>query len=112
MFFLRRPSPQILERFRQVAEQDSFSYSELCGTLKEPLPSGYNVDHNRVCLGRGEDTFERVCSALADWKMFDLGWVELMHPHGPVAPDQTVLILARAWGFYSLSASRVVAMIG
>ena len=46
-----------------------------------------------------------------NWKMFDLGWVELVHPSAPPATGQTVLILARTWGFYSLSASRVLAMI-
>jgi uncharacterized protein (UPF0548 family) len=34
-----------------------------------------------------------------------------MHPDAPPAPNQTVLILARAWGLYSLSASRVITMI-
>jgi uncharacterized protein (UPF0548 family) len=111
MFFLQRPSPQILERFRKIVEQDSFSYDELRATLEGPLPSGYIVDHNRVCLGDGEVLFKRACTALSEWRMFDLGWVELMHPSSPVAPGQTVLILARTWNLYSLSASRVVAMI-
>jgi uncharacterized protein (UPF0548 family) len=111
MFFFQRPSPQILARFRKVVEQDSFSYDELRATLEGPLPSGYAVDHNRVCLGHGEIVFERACRALMGWKMFDLGWVELMHPSSPVALGQTVLILAHTWNLYSLSASRVVAMI-
>jgi uncharacterized protein (UPF0548 family) len=34
-----------------------------------------------------------------------------MHPSSPVALGQTVLILAHTWNLYSLSASRVVAMI-
>jgi len=111
MFFLHRPSPQVVERFRQVAEQDSFSYGELGGTLKEPLPSGYNIDRNRVCLGHGEHVFERARKALSEWKMFDFGWAELIHPDAPIAPGQTVLIMAHTWSFYSLSASRVIAMV-
>ena len=111
MFFLKRPSSERIQRFQQIAEQDSFSYPELCATLKQPLPSGYNIDHNRVCLGRGKTVFERARAALSAWKMFDLGWVKLIHPPAPVAPRQTVLVLARTWGIYSLSASRVLTMI-
>lgn len=111
MFFFRHPSRQALDRFHSLAKQDSFSYSELRATLESPLPSGYAIDHNRVCLGRGEMVFERARRALMEWKMFDLGWVELIHPSSPVAPSQTVLILAHTWNLYSLSASRVLAMI-
>jgi hypothetical protein len=49
MFFLQRPTPQILEQFHQTAERDSLSYEEVCATLKDPLPSGYHIDHNRTC---------------------------------------------------------------
>lgn len=111
MFSFERPSPQSIQRFRQTAAQDSFSYSELRGTLREALPSGYNIDHNRVRLGSGKIIFECARSALSAWKMFDLGWIELIHPPAPIAPGLTVIILAHAWGLYSVSASRVLAMI-
>jgi uncharacterized protein (UPF0548 family) len=111
MFFFRRPSSQVLDRFQQLAEQDAFSYQEIGTTVDGHCPSGYNVDHNRICLGHGGDVFERACRSLDMWKMFELGWVELLHPAEPVAPGQTVLIIARAFGLYSLSASRVIAMI-
>ena len=111
MFFLKQPSSHGIQRFQQIAEQDSFSYPELCGTLKEPLPSRYNIDRNRVCLGQGKYVFERARSALSAWKMFDLGWVELMRTSAPIAPGQTVLVLAHTCGLHSLSASRVLMMI-
>ncbi len=111
MFLLQRPSPQIVQRFQPTAEQDSFSYGELRATLDGPLPLRYTVDHNRVCLGHGDAILARARRALMEWKMFDLGWVELIHPCSPVAPGQTVLILAHTWNLYSLSASRVLAMI-
>jgi uncharacterized protein (UPF0548 family) len=43
--------------------------------------------------------------------MFELGWVELLHPSEAVAPGQTVLVLAHTFGLSSLSASRVIAII-
>ena len=112
MFFIRRPSAQFLKRFQRIAEQDSFSYEELRTTLDGPLPSGYVVDHNRVRLGQGDLVFERARRALMEWKMFDLGWVELMHPSSPVVvPDRQSLSSHTHWNLYSLSASRVIEMI-
>jgi uncharacterized protein (UPF0548 family) len=111
MFFLRRPSTQRVNRFGRTAEQDTFSYAEVGATVAGIFPKGFSVDHNRIRLGAGMPLFERAYAALEAWKMFDLGWVELIHPAEPVAPGQTVLILAHTFGLYSLSASRVIAMI-
>lgn len=111
MFFFTRPTAQRIDRFRQMAKHDSFSYPEVGATLGEALPAQYNVDHNRIRLGEGRPLFEHSYTALLAWKMFDLGWVELLHPAEPVAPGQTVLVLARTLGLYSLSASRVISMI-
>ena len=111
MFFLSRPTAQRIARFRQTAKQDSFSYPEVGATLEGSFPDGYNLDHNRIRLGEGSGTFERACAALSEWKMFDIGWVELLHPHEPIVPGQTVLVLARTFGLYSLSANRVIGMI-
>ena len=111
MFFLSRPTAQCIDRFRQTAEQDTFSYPEVGATHEGMLPERYNMDHNRVRLGQGLSLFNHAYAALQAWNMFELGWVELLHPPEPVAPGQTVLVLARTFGLYSLSASRVIAMI-
>jgi uncharacterized protein (UPF0548 family) len=111
MFFLRRPTPQRIHRFRRAAEQDTFSYPEVGTTCGGVFPKGYTVDHNRIRLGEGMLLFQRAYAALQAWKMFELGWVELIHPAEPVTPGQTVLVLARTFGLYSLSASRVITMI-
>jgi uncharacterized protein (UPF0548 family) len=111
MFFLRRPTTQRINRFRSEAEQDSFSYPQVGAIGDSTLPEGFNVDRNRIRLGEGLPLFDRAYAALQVWKMFDIGWVELIHPAEPVAPGQTVLVLAHTFGLYSLSASRVITMI-
>jgi uncharacterized protein (UPF0548 family) len=111
MFFLSRPTMQRINRFRDAAEQDSFSYPQVGATCEGVIPEGYNVDHNRIRLGEGISLLERAHAALQAWKMFELGWVELIHPAEPMAPGQTVLVLAHTFGLYSLSANRVIAMI-
>ena len=111
MFFFTRPTAQRIDRFRQMATHDGFSYPEVGATLGEALPARYNVDHNRIRLGEGRTLFEEAHIALRTWRMFDLGWVELFHPPEPIAPGQIVLVLAHTISLYSLSASRVISMI-
>ena len=111
MFFLRRPTPQRIDRFWQIATSDDYSYPEVGRTFTGELPAGYNVDRYRVKLGHGDVCFRSACAALAAWKMFQLGWVELLHASGPPAPGMTVVVLAHTLGLYSLSASRVIATI-
>jgi uncharacterized protein (UPF0548 family) len=73
MFFLTRPTAQRIDRFRQTAEQDTFSYPEVGTTLEGVLPERYNLDQNRVRLGRGLSLFNQAYAALQAWKMFELG---------------------------------------
>ena len=89
MFFFRRPTAQRIDRFRQMATRETFSYPEVGATLKGEIPERYNLDRNRVRLGEGAVTFERASAALCEWKMFDIGWVELLHPREPCRlPDR------------------------
>jgi uncharacterized protein (UPF0548 family) len=111
MFFLRRPAAQRIERFRQMANQETFSYAEVGMTLEGSIPDAYNLDHNRIWLGKGTRRFEAAFTALRQWRMFDIGWVELLHPPELASAGQTVLVLAHTLGLYSLSASRVIEMI-
>src|ERR1700745_1903570 len=111
MFFLTRPTAQRIDRFRQTAEQDTFSYPEVGATLEGMLPERDNMDHNRVRLGQGLSLFNHAFTALQAWKMFDIGWVELLHPPGPIVPGQTILVLAPTCGLYSLSGTRLIASL-
>ncbi len=91
----------------RASSQPPFSYSEV-GATRGAVPAGYNVDHNRTLLGHGRETFAAGVSAINDWKMFDLPWVELI-PHTPqMRIGETVAVLVRTLGFWSVNVSRVV----
>jgi len=110
MFFLRQPSPEAIQRFISSQRDLPFSYPEVGATAGE-LPTGYIVDHNRVKLGTGKETYEQAIAALRKWKQFDLGWVKIMPDETPLEVGATVAIQAKAFGFWSLSASRIVYLI-
>lgn len=107
MFLLREPSEEAVRQFIASQAELPFSYSEVGATQTQP-PSGFTVDHNRVSLGRGEDTYRRAVQALQRWRQFDLGWVKIVPPGTPVKAGAVVAVKARAFGLWSLNACRIV----
>lgn len=107
MFLLTRPDRHAIQQFLDDRANDQFSYPEIGATASE-VPPGYNIDHNRVRLGVGTEVFEQAKTAIRDWKMFDLGWVELINSGASIEIGQTVAILVSHYGFYSLNAARIV----
>ena len=107
MFLLTKPDRQAIQQFLDDRADDQFSYPEIGATASE-VPPGYNIDHNRVSLGVGTEVFEQAKTAIRDWKMFDLGWVELINSGTSIEIGQTVAILVSHYGFYSLNAARIV----
>ena len=110
MFLLTRPSAAQIETFLKEREVDSFSYDEI-GATRESPPSGYDIDHNRIMIGRGEDDFEAAKTAIRQWKMFDVPGLELFYSNTPIETGRSVAPLARHLGFYSLNSCRIVYVI-
>jgi uncharacterized protein (UPF0548 family) len=106
LFLLREPSEERIQAFLREQEAAPFSYAET-GTSLGSVPPGYVVDHNRVTLGEGEETFLRAAQALRAWKMFDTGWVRV-HPADALVEVGTVVAVAARHGIWSLNACRIV----
>ncbi|MGI8838327.1 MAG: DUF1990 family protein [Pyrinomonadaceae bacterium] len=107
MFLLRRPSDKIIRQFISSQRDLPFSYAEV-GATRTAAPSGYTIDHNRIRLGEGRETFMRASDALSKWRHLELGWASVM-PHGsPLQTGATVAVQAHTFGFWSLNACRIV----
>ena len=59
----------------------------------------------------GQETYERAVAALRRWQQFNLGWVKIVPDTTPLEVGATVAIRAKTFGFWSLSASRIVYLI-
>lgn len=105
-FYLTPPPPTTVARFLQYQSNQPFSYTEIGATATTP-PLGYTVDHNRVQLGHGVAVYQQACTALAQWEMFKLGWIQLCWPT-PITVGATVGVLAQVLGGHILNACRIV----
>jgi uncharacterized protein (UPF0548 family) len=109
MFLLREPTTEKIRRFIASQQELPFSYAEV-GATRAAIPGGYKLDHNRVRLGEGAESYKRAVAALRGWKHFDLGWVRIVPPEIPLEVGTTVAVLAHT-GLWSLNACRVVYVI-
>jgi len=110
MFLLAKPNRNVFRSFLERAGSGTFSYSEIGATESDP-PGGYNVDHNRIELGYGDNAFRLAKIAIEQWKMFGLSWIEVFDTAAPVEQGQAIALLIRHFGFYSLNATRIVYVI-
>lgn len=105
-----RPDAERVRRFLDAQCSQPFTYEAVGATLATP-PPGFDVDHNRCELGRGEACFARACDALRRWRMFELGWVAIANADAPLERGTCVAVLARRLSLWSLNACRIVATI-
>ena len=110
MFVSHKPEAKTVERFLKRQQNQLFSYAEV-GSTRGPAPLGYNVDHHRIRLGKGLETFDRAIEAIKTWRMFGMDWTEIFPGNAPIEDGSTVAILIRHLGFWSLNASRIVYVI-
>ena len=69
------------------------------------------MHRERFALGSGPGAFKRAKQALREWRMFEMGWLELCWPDAPIVSGSTVAVLARHLGFWSLHVARIVYVI-
>jgi uncharacterized protein (UPF0548 family) len=110
LFRLTASTEDEIRRFIAKQKDSGFSYPEV-GASAANAPRGYNVDHNRVQLGRGEVTWQRAGEAIRTWKMFSMPWVNLIWPSAPILVGTAVAVSVLHFGFYSLNACRIVYVI-
>jgi uncharacterized protein (UPF0548 family) len=110
VFSLTAPTEDEVRRFISKQKDSSFSYPDV-GASATAVPAGYNVDHNRVQLGRGENTWQRALGAIRAWRMFSMPWVNLHWQSAPIVVGTDVAVSVHHFGFYSLNACRIVYLV-
>ncbi len=110
IFRLTAPTEDEIRRFLSKQTDSNFSYPEV-GASASTTPPGYNLDHNRIPLGTGEETWRRAVDAIREWKMFDMPWVILHSPSAPIRIGTDVAVCVLHFGLYSLNACRIVYVI-
>jgi uncharacterized protein (UPF0548 family) len=111
MFFLSKPAKSVVLHFLAAQVSGQFSYPHVGESRTGTNPAEYVTDHNRIQLGSGIKVFDRAKTAIRQWKMFAMPWLQLCWPDAPVAVGTNVAILISHFGFWSLNAARIVYLV-
>jgi uncharacterized protein (UPF0548 family) len=100
--YLRRPSDAFVQELLARQASQELTYSFPGETRDWPTPRrGWNIDHERVLLGYGNEVFERGRAAIERWEMFPAEVATVFRP-GSLAGGQNVAVryfaaLVRLW---------------
>lgn len=107
MFFFKKPSTKVINAVIESQKNKPYSYLDV-GASKDKIPSGYVVDHNRIELGKGKETFQKAKQALCNWKMYDFPWLELHQENTLIEVGKIFGVLVNTFGIWSLNNCKIV----
>ncbi len=113
MFLLRKPTDEQIRGYLTRIADSPFTYpQQACSRdLAWPLPRGWNRDHERVLLGRGEQAFQRAKQAIRDWTMFPHEVATLCWADCPLDVGRTVAVLYRSPFCWMVFPAKIVYVI-
>ncbi|MEX2666700.1 DUF1990 domain-containing protein [Candidatus Uabimicrobium amorphum] len=88
--------PKLIEEWRSKP----LTYTEIGCTRFEQVPPGYNKDKHRILLGKGESTFDKAKCAIQNWKMYDLGWMDVHRPVAPIQEGEVSVTFIKLFGIW------------
>jgi uncharacterized protein (UPF0548 family) len=106
MFLRRKPDERAIEQFLVLSAGTTLSYAPV--GLAERGGPGFILKESSFVVGNGDAAWNRAKGALAAWRHFEVGWIELFPVRASIAPGTDVAVLIRHLGFWSLNGCRVV----
>lgn len=108
LFLLRRPNEAFIQETMESQRDQQLTYPGVGLTRESGCPAGFRKNQWRAVIGAGEEAFLRAKQALADWRMLNLGWVEVVSAPESIREHAHVCTLARTLGVYTLNVARIV----
>lgn len=98
MFTFRRPSDEQIQAYLARQAEEPFSYDTVGCTREVPATRrGWNIDRQRVLLGRGRQAFERAREAIQSWQMFPPQIARICRPVQMPQVGLLVGVLYKVW---------------
>lgn len=107
---LFKPTRVFIDRWMDSSSMAGFDYEAVGRTMSEP-PAGWDVDVQRIELGRDSHVWTSAVQALNRWAQFDLSWVQPHDTTVPLEAGQHFAFISRQLGLWSVNVCRLVYVI-
>lgn len=111
MWSITRPSAARIAAAIRDQSARPVSYADVGRSDGGDAPAGFDLDHNRVLLGRGEAAFRAGCVAIRGWRMFPEPWTAIEPGDAPIAQGTVVAMLAHCLGLWWINTCRIVYVV-
>ena len=108
MFLLWRPSDNFIQHVVDEQRESQLTYQQIGLTRESVCPPGFSQNQWHSVIGNGEQAFARARNALSQWRMLNLGWIQVVSAPESVQEGGLVCTLARIACVYSLNVAKVV----
>jgi uncharacterized protein (UPF0548 family) len=109
---LSQPTPEQVRALREEQRGLPFTYPGVGVTREGGEPTrGFDHDHHRQLLGRGEASFAAARDAIRGWQMFPPPLATIEPAGIPIAAGEVAAVVVRAFGGWFLNAARIVYVI-
>lgn len=105
--FLSFPKKDKITAFLKEQSSLPFSYPEVNASKTEQV-AGYDNDHNKIYLGKGETVWQNAKIALQNWQQFPQSWTTTLPKKTPLKNEETVAVFFRMFGIWWMNAARIV----
>lgn len=107
MFTLFEPTEEQVEDFLARQRALPFSYKEV-GATRGETPANYPINHHRIQIGSGADSFARAKKAVHNWTMYKLEWTRLFPFDAPIAVGEVVCVIVNHGFCWSINPCRII----
>lgn len=82
MIHILRPAKEKMPKLIANWQSKAFTYKDVgfTKTKNTEPPQGFNLDRRRIVLGHGEQVFLKAKECVKNWKMYDVGWMDIHRP--------------------------------
>jgi len=105
--YLSFPKKSTIRAFIKTEAPRPYNYQNV-GASNGQQVEGFDNDHNKIFLGKGDVIWENAKAVLKNWQQFPDKWTKVVPNDTPLKENETVAVFFKLFGIWWLNSARIV----